>query len=279
MADQPFDLDAGTHGFYEDAVYYDHEFQNRRADAAWYAARCRDAGGPVLELGVGTGRVALRAARAGAEIIGLDLSRTMLERCAQRRQGLPKSARARLHLVRGDMRRFAFGRQFPLIICPFNAFQHLYTRADVEACLASVKAHLAPGGRFIFDMLMPDMEYLMRPPTKWFQGIKFKHPTFAGHYIYAERSAYDPVTQLNQIWFHYERSDAEEDIPTGKDAERPLGPKHVEVQLSHRYFYPAELEALLHYAGFYIEHRFGDFEEGPLDGDAESMLIAAKVRG
>lgn len=268
MSDEgKFDLAAGTSDFYQDPTYYEFEFRHRMFDVNWYVERYLEADGPVLELAVGGGRVALRAARKGAEVIGLDVTHGMLVEAAKRRQKLPKARRSALALLRGDMRAFAFGRQFDLITCPFNAFMHMYTREDAEACLARVREHLAPGGRFIFDVAMPDLEYLNRPAFKRFPGIKFHHPTHDCDYIYSEQSAWDPVTQINQMWFHYDRS-----------APSKTAPAYLCIQLSHRYFFPKELEALLHYAGFEIEGRFGDFEGGPLHKDSESQVTVCRLR-
>ncbi len=256
-----FDLHAGTTEFYVDPVYYDHEFKNRRADVDWYVEQYLDTEGPVLELAVGSGRIALKAVRDGAEVYGLDLSQSMLEHARARAAKLPKARRDKLHLARADMRDFALGRTFGLVSCPFNAFMHLYTREDAERCLAAAKAALAPDGLFIIDVLMPDLDYFMRSPYKRFEGVTFKHPRYGTRYTYSEQSAWDPVRQINQMWFHYDR------------AEEGEGPAHYVVQLSHRYYYPQELMALLHYAGFEVLYTLGDFEGGPLMADSDSMLL------
>ncbi len=177
--DYEFDLAGGTSEFYIDADYYDHEFKSRTADVQWYTQHYLETEGPALELAVGTGRVALRAVRKGAEIYGIDLSPTMLARARTRRDALPKSKRSKLHLIEGDMRTFSLDRKFELITCPFNAFQHLYTREDIEACLRCVREHLAPGGLFLFDVLLPDVEYLSRSPYKRFPGVSSVTPPMA----------------------------------------------------------------------------------------------------
>ncbi len=259
---KPFDLDAGTTEFYEDAVYYDHEFKGRTGDVAWYVEQYVETDGPVLELAVGSGRIALRAVREGAEVVGIDLSWPMLRRAAERRAKLPKSKRNQLALARADMRAFAFDRTFNLVTCPFNAFMHLYTRDDAERCLAAVKRALAPDGLFILDVLMPDFEYFLRSPFKRYPGIAFRHPTYGSDYTYSEQSAYDPVRQLNQMWLHYDKVDP--DAP---------GPAEYVAQLSHRYYFPQELAALLHHAGFEVLYTLGDFEGGELGPDSESMVL------
>lgn len=268
MASAPkFDLHAGTTSLYLDPQYYDYEYKDRTADVRWYCERYKDADGPVLELGVGSGRIALRAARAGVRVVGLDLSHDMLAQARARRAELPKKAQALLTLVQGDMRRFALDRRFALVSCPFNAFQHMYTREDAEACLARVREHLEPGGLFLLDVLMPDLEYLNRPAFKTFAGVRFKHPRHGCHFTYAEQTAFDMVSQLNQMRFLYERSDPAE-----------VGPPSYSVQLSHRYFFPQELEALLHYNGFQVLGHYGDFELGELRGDVESQVVVCRLR-
>ena len=117
----------------------------------------------------------------------------MLAQAERRRSLLPAKQQSAFELRQGDMRDFDLGRTFPLIACPFNAFQHLYTREDVERCLACVVKHLEPEGRFIVDVLLPDVEFLNRPPLRWFASTRFKHPTHNAWYGYAERSAWDPV--------------------------------------------------------------------------------------
>ncbi|MCB9527016.1 MAG: class I SAM-dependent methyltransferase [Myxococcales bacterium] len=256
-----FDLEAGTTDFYVDPVYYDHEFAKRTGDVAFYVDQYKDTEGPVLELAVGSGRIALKAVREGAEVVGIDLAWPMLRRAAERRAKLPKARRDKLHLLRADMRDFRLGRRFGLVTCPFNAFMHMYTREDAERCLAAVKRALAPGGMFIVDVLMPDLEYFMRSPHKRFPGVRFKHPTLGAHYTYSEQSAWDGVSQINQMWFHYDKADP--DAP---------GPEHFVIQLSHRYYFPREMEALLHHAGFEVLYTLGDFEGGALTNDSDSMV-------
>lgn len=257
-----FDLVAGTTEFYRDAVYYDHEFKNRTADVAFYVEHYRETDGPVLELAVGSGRIALKAVKAGAEVWGFDTSHTMLARALERRAKLSAAARKRLHLFRADMRTFALGRTFNLVTCPFNAFMHLYTREDAEACLEAVKAALAPDGLFIVDVLAPDHEYFLRSPYKRFPGVRFRHPTLGVDYTYSEQSAWDPLRQLNQMWFHYDKAD-----PAAE------GPEHFAMQLTHRYWFPQEMQAMLHYAGFEVLYVLGDFDGEPAAADSDSLVF------
>ena len=260
-----FDLHAGTTQFYEDPHYYDYEFKSRREDVRYYTERYVEAGGWCVELGVGTGRIAAPAVRAGAKVIGVDLHEGMLKVAEERRQKLAKAKRGSLRLVQGDMRDFDLGETFPLVSLPFNALQHMYTVKDARDCLSRVHKHLQPGGLLLFDVLMPDFEYLNRPHYARFQGVNFKHPTWNATYNYSEQSAYDHLRQLNQVWFYYDRIDP----PIGEPSEAP---EHHSIQLSHRYYYPQEIELLLDVTGFKILHCGGDFEGGPVAEGNESLV-------
>src|SRR5581483_8495097 len=104
-------------------------------------------GGPVLEIGCGTGRVALALAAAGFAVVGIDRAADMLEQAEAKRAALPEAARARVALARADMRDFALGRRFATILLPFRSFHLLLSARDQRSCLAAIARHLEPSGR------------------------------------------------------------------------------------------------------------------------------------
>src|SRR5262249_27069012 len=108
----PYDLDAGTREHYADADLYDFEYRRRRASVNHYRRVARKRGGPVLELGCGSGRLAIALARDGHRVVGVDRSAEMLARAAAKADKLGRRARARVSWVRGDMRGFAFSERF-----------------------------------------------------------------------------------------------------------------------------------------------------------------------
>jgi SAM-dependent methyltransferase len=259
-------LRAGTDAHYRDARYYDHFYRRRKEDVRFYVDLAERVGGPVLELGVGTGRVALAIARAGIPVVGVDRMAPMLARAAERLDREPKAVRARVELRKGDLLRLRLARRFPLVISPFNVFMHLYTRRDVEQALATVRHHLRPRGRFAFDVLMPEASDLARNPAKVYRGGQVTDPTTKRRYHYGENFQYDPVRQVQLITMAFQAKDDPTDLTV--------------TPLAHRQFFPEELEALLHYNGLAIESRFGDFERGRLTGASESqIIIARKGRG
>lgn len=131
-----------------------------RPDVEFFIEAALDAGGPVLEVGCGTGRVLIPTARAGVNITGLDLSSYMLDVCRQSLASEPAEVRERVQLVEGDMRDFDLGRTFSLVTTPFRPFQHLLTTEDQISCLSCIRKHLVPGGFLILDIFNPSLKAL-----------------------------------------------------------------------------------------------------------------------
>ena len=143
-------------------LLYDHvPLYRERGDVPFYVESAKAARGPVLELGCGTGRILLPIARAGVSIVGLDSSRQMLERCRANLGAESAAVQGRVTLHQGDLHDFNLGATFALIIAPFRVVQHLTTVDAQLRFLANVSRHLAPGGRFIFDVFNPRFEVLV----------------------------------------------------------------------------------------------------------------------
>src|SRR6185436_10797464 len=110
------------------------------------------------------------------EIAGVDLSAPMIADLRARLRAEPAEVRARVRLRRGDMRSVRLARRFPLVICPFNAFLHLYSRRDVERFLWRAREHLTPRGELVLDISMPDPAELARDPARAYASPRFKYP-------------------------------------------------------------------------------------------------------
>ncbi len=259
------ELEAGSVAHYEDAAYYTSTYARRIDDVAFYVALARKSGGPVLEYGIGNGRIALPMARHGVEVVGVDLSAPMLEDLRARLAREPAEVRRRVRAVRGDMRVARLRRRFPLVISTFNTALHLYTRQDVERFLARVREHLAPGGRFVVDLSVPPLVELARDPRQVFHAPRFKHPTAGVVVKNRERFDYDPARQVLFVSMEFE--------PIGDPEGAWMTP------LAHRQFFPREWEALLHYNGFDVDRVEGDFEGGPLTRESDVMVWHARRRG
>jgi SAM-dependent methyltransferase len=256
-------LRQGTRALYLDAGLFDQLYRRRSQDVRFYVDMAQRFGGPVLELGVGSGRVANAIARAGLDVVGVDVMASMLKAARERTAALPQAARARVRLVRGDLRTLRLGRRFPLVIAPFNTLAHFYGLRDLERALATCLRHLRPGGRFVFDVPLPDLRALIQDSERLYRLRPVTHPGTGARHGYAEASHYDAVRQVRTVTMVFERPDRSVDFA---------------VPLTQRQLFPAELEALLHYNGFTVEERHGDFVGGPLRDDSESQVIIARAR-
>jgi ubiquinone/menaquinone biosynthesis C-methylase UbiE len=144
---------------FADPVSYDLEYGDETG-VAFYAALAGEAGGPVLELACGTGRVSIPLARQGFEVTGLDITPGMLDRARDKSAGLP------VRWIEGDARAFQLGARFRLIYMTGNAFQAFLEWADQEAMLARVHEHLHPDGLFAFETRNPNWSDLTTDETE-----------------------------------------------------------------------------------------------------------------
>ena len=216
----------------------------------------------MLEHGIGNGRVAIPMARAGVEVTGIDHTQEMLDHLRELLKREPPAVRKRIALHQGDIRKARLGKRFPLVICPFNAFLHLYERRDVERFLARVHEHLAPRGELVFDISIPEPAELARDPARAFSAPRFRYPDRDGRpgpmIRYTERFDYDRLRQVLFVAMEFTPTDGSDPWMT---------------PLAHRQFHPQELEALLHYNGFSIATRYGDFFRSPIAAGSHHMIL------
>lgn len=233
-------------------------------DVDFYLRQARITGGPVLELGAGTGRVAIPLANAGFAVTGLDLSPHMLRIAKRKVAALPP--RGRIRFVRGDMTRFSLGRKYRLILIPFRAFQHLLTVEAQRKCLLCVRRHLAPGGRFIVDLFDPRLD-LCRPGGGRAWRLRCGRDEITGH-TYRVRNlkrTNDPLRQvLREVWVHTEHGRGGKVVARDREL--------VELRWTYRY----EMRHLLELEGFKVLACHGDFKGGPPRYGAEQVWVATR---
>ena len=172
-------------------------------DVEFYRAMAARTGGPILDVGCGTGRIASVLASDGFEVVGLDLSEPMLRVARRRRASLAAEVAARMTFVCADMTGFELDRTFALLLVPARAFQFLLTVEAQRSALASMRRHLAPGGELVLDLFDPRLD-LCVPLTTSLPGQvdTVIHPT-TGRNVRVERleRKNDPVVQvLTEIW-------------------------------------------------------------------------------
>ena len=244
---------------YDDARAYDLLFGGyaQGEDLAFYARRAREAGGPVLELACGTGRLTIPLAEAGVEMTGLDLSAPMLALARQK----SASRNVGVTWVEADCRSFALGREFDLIFIPANSLTNLLDRQSLEDCLHCVREHLSPGGRLVFHIYNPSLSVLTRDSSQRYPVGRFQHPDSGRMAVVTHTHVYDAATQINHILWHYQAEGGQEQVAS----------------LDMRVFYPQELDALLHYNGFELIAKYGDWADTPFTSDARLQLAVCAV--
>ncbi len=253
-------MDEGSEYGLATARHYDRVYSVLRGpsgDAAWYRRLARAGGGPVLELGAGTGRVLVELAAEGLPCLGLEQSEAMLEEL--RRKGLPEN----VDLVRGDIRDFALPGRFALIAAPFRVFQHLERVEEQLACLACVRRHLAPGGRFAFDVFVPDPARLAvdEPP----ESEDARYRADGEEVVRRVGVRVERTRQRLHVSMRYER----------RRGGRIVGEDRAAFRM--RYFHRYELEHLLARAGFAKVELYGGFRGEPLGPDSTDYVVVAAV--
>lgn len=248
----------------EAAALYDLSFSAHAEDLLMHTEFARRGDTPSLELGAGTGRLALHLGRAGLRVVALDRSPAMLRRLER---ALDDELRARVRVVEADMRSFDLGEQFDVIHCVANTFQHLLTTADQVAALRCVAKHLAPGGTFVaglasvssVDWGAADGALRLREtftdPESGERVMRFDAARAFANELRVERT------------FVYDRIAGDGSVRRRSD------------EVSVRYLTPSELRLLLSEAGLRVSQLYGGHDLSPFDEDSERMIVVAEHAG
>ena len=238
-----------------------------RKDVEFYLNCANEYGDDLLELGCGTGRVAIPLAYLNLNVTGLDYSMPMLKKLKRKLELEPDSISERIMLIRGDMTGFRLKRKFELIIMPFRPFQHLISTEDQINCLKCVREHLSPDGVFIFDVFNPTPEVLFTPT--------FGPITDVPRFAMADGRKLTRISRIKRAhwkekWNEYEFIYILEDRK-GKREE-------IIQQTSMRYFSPEEMELIVDMAGLKIKELYGDFESSPFEEDSPEEIYILEVK-
>jgi SAM-dependent methyltransferase len=211
-------------------------------DVPFYLEEAVRSGGPVLELGVGTGRIAVPVAAAGIEVVGVDLSTGMLGVARERAE----LAGVSVDLRRGDMRDPPVEGEFPLVLCPFRSLLHMETDRDRRLALRAVSSRLTTGhGRFVFDVFTPGADDIADTHGRWLE----REPG---------------------IW---ERADWDEETRT---LILRLRSAEGETEMSLAWLSVGEWRALLQEEGFEVEALYGWFDRSPWRGGEDSVWVCRR---
>ena len=212
-------------------------------DIGFYVEEAVAAGGQVVELACGTGRISVPVAKAGVPLIGVDGSAAMLE--VAREYAAAEGVELDLRL--GDMREPPVPERVPLVLIPFRSLLHMRTEGDRLRALRAARELLAPDGRLVFDVFAPSREDVEETHGRWLER---------------ERGI-------------FERADWDQGARTLTLSVR-RGEEAATMELA--WLSPPEWRLLLDRAGFDVEAQWGWFDRRPYDG-GEDVVFAARRRG
>ena len=243
------------------ADIYDAVFSYVVEDVPFYVDEAARSAGRVLELGCGTGRVAIPIALSGRDTVALDSSPAMIERA---RQKADAAGAANLTLMHGDMRDFSLDDRFSLIIIPFRGLLSLLSVGDKIRTLRNIRSHLAPGGRLIFDIFVPDMNMMVQEGDVPYHFRDVTDPATGKRMVVWNQASYDAFSQIMSI-----RTTIEELDGLG----RVTGKLYRDFAL--RYIFRWEMHHLLRSCGYDVLALYGDFQRGDFDGNSAEMVWVA----
>ncbi|HSN76874.1 MAG TPA: methyltransferase domain-containing protein [Anaerolineae bacterium] len=244
------------------ARFYDLDYEPFQDDVALYLGFAERTGGPLLELGCGTGRLLLPLARAGYAITGVDMSPRMLE-VAQAKvdaAGLGD----RITLVQADMRQVELAQQYRLAFIAINSFMHLLTMEDQIQALRTWRNLLLPGGLLIIDVFNPHPQGLLEADGRIDLNGHWFDPATGAVVLKQTSRTLDDARQLQHVMFIYD-----EVFPDGQ-LRRTLAP------FQARYLHRFEGELLLDKAGFTPEQVYGSYDLDPYGSESERMIFVAR---
>jgi SAM-dependent methyltransferase len=198
--------------------------------------------GPVLELGIGTGRIAIPLAAAGTAVHGIDASQAMVERLRA------KSGSEDLRITIGDFADLDLPDRYSLVYVVFNTFFSLLEQDDQVRCFRRVADHLAPGGRFLLECFVPDL-------ARFDRGQRFSVAAIDDDGIRIEASLHDSVAQRVKARVVSLTEEGARFYP-----------------LQARYCWPSELDLMARMAGLELENRWGGWNEEPFTASSSNHV-------
>ncbi len=260
--------------YYERVSDYDLEYQSQSEQDLpfWRELLLRYTPQYVLELACGSGRIGIDLLHQPGNFTleGLDIAPEMLAAYRRKLEREPAAQRQRVTLYEGDMTSYQLDHKgsFDLIFLPFNSIAHLYELDQQIDTFKNTLDHLAPGGRFVVDTFLPDLDYLSnalnRPSTVYLEDEIDEPEEDFTMLLYSSRK-FDPIEQNQHIvWTH------EKFFNKTGDNERYLS------KLDMHVFFPRELQLLFLATGFSIEAIYGSYDWKPFGRGTRQIVVGRR---
>lgn len=238
-----------------------------QAQVEFYVAQAQLHGGPVLELGAGTGLVSWAVAAAGHEITATDQSAAMLDLAKAKSYGHPDEVRKRISFARADMTNFDLGQSFRCAFIPGRSFMHLLTSSDQRKALTAIHQHLDDRGVLVMNQYDPRLDYCLpgsMPPVADLQGEDANSRNSCRRTLLDRET--DPLTQTFTEKLRIELFDSDGKLQESEETEWSL-----------RWTYQQEMRYLFELCGFEVLRLYSDFDRSPPSYGAEQVWICQKV--
>jgi SAM-dependent methyltransferase len=238
-------------------------------DVDFYRGLARDTGGPILDVGCGTGRIAAALAADGHEVVGIDLSAPMLRLAERRRATLPADVAARLSFQQADMMTLDLGRDFALIVTPSRVFQFALTTDAQRQALAALRSHLRRDGRLVLDLFDPRLDWVVPSDDVTARAGEVVHPATGNRVTWEVTGRWpDSARQLVvEDWTATELDASGEVLRT--DTER----------LTLRWSLRSEMQLLFELSDLKVVADYGDFRGAPPAYGREQVWVLANAEG
>lgn len=225
--------------------YYDELFNQVDVNAVQVLEELSGPQRRMLELGVGTGRIALPLVKLGLQVVGIDESELMVEKLRQKDGG------DQVEVVLGDFADVPVDDTFPLVFLGFNTLFCLLTQDRQVDCFRNVAAHLEPGGRFVLDCFVPDLERFDKHGTR--VGLGSLGPNGSHAYELAIHHATTQVIEIQNV----------RRLPSGETVVLPL---------TIRYAWPTEMDLMAKMAGLELEDRWDWYDRRPFTDQSQAHV-------
>ena len=249
------------------ARFYDLVHSGLTDDLEYVLRLAEASGGPILELGCGTGRLMLQLARAGHVVTGVDNSPAMLVKARTRLAQEAPAVQQRITLVEADVKKLSLpheNRSFSLILLPYNTLFHFRTD-EIRLLLRNVSRYLDYEGGLFIDVTNPFV----------IDGAAYDpEPTMEN--VYFDQETGETIRQMSHSWLDSSEQCLHTawifEVEPGTDRELT----QMTIDFDYWYQYPHQLDLLLQQSGFRLEKMMGEYDESPFDEDSARLLIVAR---
>lgn len=245
------------------ARFYDAENSDKIDDIQLYAELAEEYGGPIIDIGCGTGRVMMPLARAGYEVHGIDNEKAMLDRAETYRTQLKLDPKNMI-LHYGDVLTYQLDKKFPLVLVPYNGMMHFHSQEAQLAVLQKLREWVDDDGLVVLDLPNAGEVFASQDTAAMTLERTFLEPE-TGHIVMQQSVSFlDRVSQLFKVTWIYD------EITSDGTVKRTFAP------LMLYYYFYSEMRLLLEKAGFEVEAVYGDVDYAPFEDGCERMVIFAK---